>query len=147
MTKTALKYGLILGSCLSAFFLIMHFFNLSQNYNLRMLNGVIHLSVIYLAIKAGLSEKIISGDNYVSAVFLGMFSSFVGVALFAFFQMVFLKLNPDFMTQIQESISIGEYLNPFTASLIILVEGVAVSLIGSYIIARILFRNVDEPAV
>lgn len=146
MLKIAIKFGLILAAGLIAFFLIMHFFNLSQNYNLRIFNGVIHLSVIYFAIQAGFTKGIISGENYVYSVFLGMLCSFFGVALFAFFQMLFLNFNPDFMAYIKDSVGgIGEYLTPYTASLIILVEGVAVSLIGSYIIARIIEIRMPKP--
>ena len=75
-----------------------------------------------------------------------MLSGFIGVAIFAFFQMLFLNFDTVFMAQIKESIAIGEYLNPYTASLIILVEGVAVSLIGSYLIARIIEMKMVRPA-
>ena len=94
---------------------------------------------------AGLTAGIISGENYVNSVFFAMLCSFIGVALFAFFQMLFLNFDPAFMAQIKESTNIGEYLNPYTASLIILVEGVAVSLIGSYIIARVIEIQMVKP--
>lgn len=141
MFKIALKFGLILAISLISFFLIMHFFNLSQNYNLRIFNGVIHLSVIYFVMRVGLSSGAISGENYVNSVFLGMLSSFIGVAIFAFFQLLFLTFDTTFMAQIKDALSFGAYLNPYTASLIILVEGVAVSLIGSYLMARIIEMN------
>ncbi len=146
MLKIAIKFGLILAFSLTLFFLIMHFLNLSQNYNLRLFNGVIHLSVIYFAMKAGLSSGVISGENYVNSVFLGMLSGFIGVAIFAFFQMLFLNFDTVFMAQIKEATRIGEYLNPYTASLFILVEGVAVSLIGSYIVARVIEMNMSNTA-
>ena len=146
MLKIAIKYGFVLALGLTFFFLIMHFLNLSQNYNLRLFNGVIHLSVIYFAMKAGLSTGVISGENYVNSVFLGMLSAFIGVSLFALFQMLFLNFDAVFMERIRETSGIGEYLNPYTASLIILVEGVAVSLIGSYLIARIIEMNMVKPA-
>ena len=146
MFKLAIKYGLILAFGLTLFFLIMHFLGFSENYNLRILNGVIHLSIIYFVMKAGLSSGAISGENYVNSVFLGMICSFIGVALFAFFQMLYLNFDVAFMTQIKENVSIGEYLNPYTASLVILVEGIAVSLIGSYIIARVIEMRMVKPA-
>jgi len=146
MLKIAIKFGLILAFSLTLFFLIMHFLNLSQNYNLRLFNGVIHLSVIYFAMKAGLASGVISGENYVNSVFLGMLSGFIGVAIFAFFQMLFLNFDTVFMAQIKEATRIGEYLNPYTASLFILVEGVAVSLIGSYIVARVIEMNMSDTA-
>jgi len=146
MLKIAIKFGLILAFSLTLFFLIMHFLNLSQNYNLRLFNGVIHLSVIYFAMKAGLASGVISGENYVNSVFLGMLSGFIGVAIFAFFQMLFLNFDTVFMAQIKEATRIGEYLNPYTASLFILVEGVAVSLIGSYIVARVIEMNMSNTA-
>jgi len=146
MFKIAIKYGLILALGLTLFFLIMHFLGLSANYNLRIFNGVIHLSVIYFAMMAGLAAGVISGENYVNSVFLGMICSFIGVAIFAFFQMLFLNFDTAFMAQIKENVSIGEYLNPYTASLLILAEGVAVSLIGSYILARVIEMRMVKPA-
>ena len=146
MLKIAIKFGLILALGLTLFFLIMHFLSLSDNYNLRLFNGIIHLTVIYFAMQAGLKSGIISGENYVNSVFLGMLSSFVGVALFAFFQLLFLHFDNVFMAQIKAAFSIGEYLNPWSASMIILVEGVAVSLIGSYIIARVIEMNLAKSA-
>ena len=146
MLKIAIKFGIILALGLVVFFLTMHFLDLSQNYNLRIFNGVIHLSVIYFAMRAGLASGVISGENYINSVFLGMLSSFIGVALFAFFQLLFLTFDTAFMNQIKESVSIGEYLNPYTASLLILVEGVAVSLIGSYLIARIIEMRMPKSA-
>ena len=45
--------------------------------------------------------------------------------------------NPNFLATIQASMPIGEYLTPVTASLFILVEGIAISVIGAYIVTRV----------
>lgn len=141
MRKIALKYGLWMLTGFIAFFLLMHLFGLSQNYNLRMLNGVIHLGIITMAIRDFRQLHKNTIDNYVSGVAMGMYASLVGVVGFTIFMILFLALSPGFMEVIKASMPMGDYLNPVTTSLFILVEGTAISLIGSYIITRVIDMN------
>jgi hypothetical protein len=70
----------------------------------------------------------------------GVLTSMVGVTLFCIFQVIYLAINASFMEYLRVSVPyIGEYLNPFTAALTIFMEGLAVSVIGSYIITRIIY--------
>lgn len=126
------------------FFVLMHLFGLSQNYNLRMLNGFIHLGIIYLAIRDFRQLHKESIDNYVSGVAMGMYASLIGVVGFTIFMVLFLAFSPGFMTTIKASMPIGDYLNPVTTSLFILVEGIAISLIGSYILTRLIDMNMAK---
>jgi len=138
MKKIALKYGLMMFAGFTAFFLLMHFFHLSHKYNLRLFNGVIHITFIVLAIREFQQTNTNGGFNYISGVAMGMFASIIGVLGFSLFQIIFLSLNPDFLALLQKTLPIGHYLTPFTASLIIFMEGIAISVISSYLITRIL---------
>jgi hypothetical protein len=140
MKKIALRYGLFMFAGFTGFFLLMHLIGQSANTGLRMFNGVIHLSFIYMAIRAYRATYPDSAGNYMSGVATGMYASLFGVFGFVIFMLLFLVYNPSFLETIGESSSFGkvqEYLTPITASLFILTEGIAVSLIGSYIITRV----------
>lgn len=141
MRRIALKYGLWMFLGFIAFFLIMHLFGLSQNYNLRIFNGVIHLSLIYLAIRDYYQEYGQNIKGYLSGVATGMYASAVGVIGFSIFMVLFLAFSPAFMQVIKETMPIGKYLNPVTASIFVIVEGTAISLIGSYILTRVIDMN------
>lgn len=145
MRSIAFRYGLMMFAGFTVFFLLMHVMSLSQHYYLRAFNGIIHLSFIFLAIKAFQKESPPGTFNYLSGVAMGMFASVIGVVGFTIFMLLFLIGNPGFMLDLKESLPIGEYLNPVTASLMITMEGIAVSVISSYIITRVIDMSMAKP--
>ena len=137
MRSIAIKYGLIMAAGFVLYFLIMRAFGLSDNYYFRIFNGVIHIVLITLAVKR-YKDYYPQDFNYLSGVITGVLTSLVGVIPFAAFMLVFLSNTPDFMETLQaEAESLGSYLTPYTAALIVLVEGLAVSILASYVIMRI----------
>lgn len=137
MKKIAIKYGLLMWAGFTALFLIMHLLGLSQNANLRLVNGVVHIGFLYLAIKAYRQEHRESVRNYLSGIAVGMYSSAIGIIAFAAFMSVFFFINPGFLESVQGSFFLEKYLTPFTGTIVIVAEGIAVSLIMSYIVTRI----------
>lgn len=133
MNKIAIRYGLYMFAGFALLFLLMHFLGLSENYYLRVLNGIIHLGGIYLAIAA---YKRSFDTNNLSEVAIGIYTSMIGVVTFSIFMYLFLKTDVAFMEGLRENMSLGNYLTPFTATLFIFAEGLVISLIGSYIISR-----------
>ena len=123
------------------FFLIMHLLGFSRNYNLRVFNGVIHIGLIYMAIKEFHRQEGSNVANYMSGVAMGMYTSAFGVIGFTIFQLLYLIYDTEFMQAIKATMPIGEYLNPVTTSLFIFVECISISLIGSYIVTRITLMN------
>lgn len=138
MKQIALRYGLLMFAGFILFFLFMHALGLSNNYHLRVFNGFIHISLIYIAIKEFLRTEDKQNVNYMSGVAMGMYASMIGVVLFSFFMTLFLAASPDFMTEIGQTFGYTKYLTPFTASLFIFVEGIVISLIGSYLVTRVI---------
>lgn len=119
------------------YFVLMNVLNLATRFNFRVFNGVIHIILIYLAIKA-YDRSNPEGFNYLSGVAMGIITSVIGVIPFAIFQIAFLSYNASFMEALQQAMpSIGQYLTPWTTGLIVLMEGLAVSFVASYIIMRI----------
>lgn len=142
MKSIATRYGLGLALSLIAFFLIMHFIGLSQKYDFRLFNAVIHIAFIYLGIRKYFNETEGKDFNYVAGVAQGMYLSLVGVLIFAAFMTAFMVAEPQFLDLLKENKNLGKYLNPFTASVFLVVEGIATSLILSYIVTRIIeYRN------
>ena len=123
---------------LTGFFLLMHLLHLSENYYLRIFNAVIHLGVLWAALSAWSRGHQTAPDDYFSGVVLGMFTSFVGITPFMAFMAIFLEASPGFLANMKAAMPVGEYLDPFTASLFVAAEGIVISLIASYIFVRIL---------
>ncbi len=147
MKKIALKYGLWMLAGFIGFFSLMNLFGLATNPGWRIFNGFIHLAVIYLAIRQYRREVPESIDNYLSGVAMGMYTSMIGVVGFVLFMVFFFIFNPEFLEAIQRNTEIGQlgdYLTPITASIFILAEGIAVSLIGSYIVMRVVNMQLLE---
>ncbi len=136
MKQIAFRYGLWMFFGLTGFFLLMHLFRLSENYYLRIFNGVIHLGLLWYALRAWTREHHAGASDTTSGVILGMFTSFIGVVPFAFFMAIFLEFNPDLLATIKQQTPLGTYLNPITSCFFIVVEAIVISLIGSYIMIR-----------
>ena len=145
MKKVAIKYGIFMFLGFTALFLIMHELAQVRNFNLRILNGFIHIGLIYAAIREYRKVVMEKSSAIVSGVFVGMYTSIVGVLPFTIFIMLYLTADTAFMEHIKASIPTGKYFNPFTASLFIFVEGIATSLIGSYLLDRFVDINKSKP--
>ena len=137
MRKIAIRYGILMFIGFTVYFLLMHLLGRSANSTLRLFNGIIHLWLLALAIRRYRLENDIQSGKYVPGVALGMYASAIGVVAFSVFMLLFLSFHPTLMGDIKDQAALGPYLNPFTATLSILAEGLVVSLIGSYIWVRI----------
>jgi hypothetical protein len=137
MKSIAWKYGLWMAAGFTGLFLLMYSAGVAHNYNLRILNSVIHIGLLYGAISAYREHTPDKVGNYVSGVAMGMYSSVIGVLIFTLFMGLFLGFEGNLMAHIKETMPVGRYLNSFTTPLFIFVEGIAVSLIGSYLVTRI----------
>lgn len=144
MRNIAIRYGLWMFVGFTAFFFIMHFFGFSQRYDLRIFNGVIHLSLMYLAIREYRNKNRESVNNYISGVAMGMYASVIGVLPFTIVMFLYLVLNPEFMANVTDNADLQRFITPLTASLFIFTEGIAISLIGSYIETRIIDMNMSK---
>lgn len=137
MRKIAIRYGILMFIGFTAYFLLMHLLGQSDNSTLRLFNGIIHMLLLALAIRQYRLENDIQSGKYLPGVALGMYASAIGIVAFSVFMLLFLTFHPTLMGEIKEQAALGRYLNPFTATLSILAEGLVVSLIGSYVWVRI----------
>jgi hypothetical protein len=137
MQNLAIRYGSMMFAGFTLFFLLMNAFGIASNTNLRIFNFVIHIAFIYLAIKSYRETHRDTFQNYAKGLVLGMYTSAIGVLGFTVFFSLYLSINPTLMLDFKQSLPLSKYLNPFTLSIFVLVEGTAVSLIASYILSRV----------
>lgn len=144
MKELAVRYGLIMFGGFAALFLVFLVFGLAPNYELRWLNGFIHIGVLYMLIRAYRRAYPETRDNYVQGVAVGMVASTLGVLAFAVMVFFTLELDTHLLEELRSRTPMAQYFNPFSASLFITVEGIVVSLIGSYIVTRIVDARYDH---
>lgn len=144
MKTIALRYGLYFFTGLMAIFLVSYLLGQGANYNLRLLNGILHIGILYLAINQLRAKQPETHQNYVSGVVQGMYAGGFGTIAFAIFIVLFMALNPAFLTSIQEATNFGERLTPVMAGALVFMEGVGVSLIGAYLVTRVIDNRIEE---
>ena len=144
MRNISVKYGLLMLVGLIALYLLMYVMGLGHRSEFRMLNGVIHLYCIYKAIQAYYNLHPENIGNYMMGVMQGMGASIIGVGAYTAFVTIFLALDPTLMNLIRQNSNMAAYLNPYSISLYILVEGLVVSLIGAYILTRVVDIQVKK---
>lgn len=145
MNNRDLKYGIILFACFVLYFLVMSINDYYLNYTLRIGNGVFHVIIIYLAIRSyHNSEDGKDNFNYLSGFAAGFKPSIMGTVLFSIFLFFYLLFNESFLNALKVATPLGNYITPVTASVVILFEGLAISVMLSYIIMRIVDNQYDE---
>ena len=137
MSKRDLTYGLLLFLGFAGYFFVMKAADLYYNYNLRIFNVIIHFGLVYLAIRSFYKAHPDKDFNYLTGTLAGFKPSLISVILFGLLQLIYLSIDEAFLNHLQQSITIGEYINPFTASFAVILEGIGVSVIVSYIAMRI----------
>ncbi|MTB53655.1 hypothetical protein [Lewinella sp. W8] len=144
MKTIAIRYGLYFFASLVGLFLISYFAGIASNPDFRVINATAHLVILYYAIRSLRKRSPKTLNNYVSGVVQGMYVGFVGTLLFSIFMMFFLILTPSFLSELQAATSLDGALSPFTAAVIIFMEGVGISLIGSYLMTRYVDMRIER---
>ena len=137
MRAISIQIGLLMLIGFIVIFYIIYMLGYAQYTELRVLNAVVHLSCLYLAIRAYYKTDKEHVENYMLGVVQGMEASIIGVIGYALFIVIFMKIDPQLMNLIKQNSPMAIYLNPYTITLAILAEGLMVSLIGSYLMTRI----------
>jgi Protein of unknown function (DUF4199) len=138
MKNTELKYGIYMFLGFVAFFFAMKSLGLYTNINLRGLNVLIHATFAFLAMRAFRFHNP-EPFEFLTTFAVGFRTSLLGVLGFALFQFIYLQfLDPTFMQYIHENALMGSYLTPAFASIILVVEGLGVSIFASYVGMRLL---------
>ncbi len=144
MKTIAFKYGLYFFGGLVAIFLTSYLLGLAANYQLRVVNGLLHMAILYYGIKELRVRQPDTHQNYVSGVAQGLYIGTVGTVLFSIFTVLFLIGASGLMAELQAATPLGNALTPVTAGVFILMEGIAVSLIGSYLLTRYVDARLEK---
>ena len=144
MRAISIKMGLWMLMGFVGFFLLAYFLGFGDRSELRVFNGVIHIYCLYLALQSYQALHPESVSNYMSGVALSLMTSVIGVIGFTLFMTIFLNLDPELMDNIRQHSQLGTYMNPFTTSLYISAEGLIVSLVGAYILVRVMDMKVHK---
>ncbi|OAV42674.1 hypothetical protein [Lewinella sp. 4G2] len=136
MKNDLYRYIFYFAASLVVIFLVAYFTGMADNYYLRFTNGFAHIVVLYYGIKNLRLRQPETVNNYVSGVARGMSIGAAGSLVFGLFILLFMLGNPALVAELQATTNIGARLTPWAMALIIFAEGVAVSLIGSYLLVR-----------
>ena len=123
--KWSLVAGLLTGTGLIAYFLIMKFLGLIEILELRFLNIIILFTGIALTLNY-FRLKTNGQFAYLEGLALGFFTTLVSVGMFGIFIFLYLsQFDPGFFRYIQANGWFGEYLTPVTATIAVLLEGIS----------------------
>ena len=126
-----LRWGVITLLLLCAYFLVMKILGLVHATEFRILNALIMFFGVFQAIKS--SKENLQGFNYLKGFGTGILTALVASALFTMFGMIYLFwLDPSFMASIRMNEPMGIFMNEYSASLQIFIEGSASGVLLSY---------------
>jgi len=137
MIKRDLWFGLLLALLLIAYFFTMRAANLYENFNFRFVNVIFFLAVTWMAIRKFYDSNPDRKFNYLTGLLAGFRPAVFGIFLFSAFQVVYLSIDVHLLSRIAEGVPTPDVITPFTASLYLFFEGLAVALITSYLSMRI----------
>jgi hypothetical protein len=126
---------------------MMYLVGQADNTYLRLFNGVIHLSLMSVAINEYRKLRPDTVHNYISGVGAAFYTAAFGVIGFGIFMMLFLSFDAQLMAEINKDIPLATAktgFNPITSGAMIIAEGIATTLVGSYIITRIVDARLEE---
>lgn len=115
-------YGTILALGLIVYFFAMYALGVVHVIELRLLNLVIMLVVVYFALKQ-FSRTHDGHLNYFRGLVVGIATATIGASTFSLFLFIYLNLDKNLMHSIIENEPMGMYLNTYIASFAVLLEG------------------------
>ena len=136
MRRISRHYSIRLALALLALFTLAHLTGAIHHPGLRVFNGVLHLGFVYLAVRKYRIEYPREW-NYASGAGVGVVVGMAGTLLFVVAVGAFLGARPDVMADIAANTRLANYLNPFTAAAVLMVEGFAVSVFAAYFSMRV----------
>ena len=140
--KIIIKHAILITFLIGSFFLLCTLFGLEGNPYLRFLNLGFVIFGIYLAIKESIYKN---GElKYLINLGIGIRTSAFAVILSVLSVMNYIQfINPDFINILNNSFLIGNNLSLPKIAITLAIEGMASSIIGSFIIMQY-YKNHDK---
>lgn len=142
--KIIVTQGVKIFVLIGAFFLLMKVFNLEQVTELRLINFLF----VFWGVNGAIKKNIISNGSthYISNLTIGSLTATVAVILTAISTLVYLYyIDPEFLMQTQSMNLWGSNLTPPLISFAILIEGMASSIICSFVLMQY-WKNYKVPS-
>lgn len=137
-----IKNALLITLMIGGLFFISKLFGLENNPYLRFLNLIFVVLGIRQSIKTNIYKNKIT--NYVTNLGIGLQTSALAVILSIVGVVFYISfLNPDFIKAMNSSFLIGGNLSLAEIAITLLIEGMASSFIGSFIV-MIFYKNHDK---
>ena len=131
IVQIGLRWGLITLALLCAYFVIMQILGLIHSTELRVLNALIMFYGVFQAVKTSKSD--LEDFNYFKGFGVGALTALTASLLFTIFGLVYIIwIDPSFMSSITMNEPLGIFMNEYTASLQIFIEGSASGILFSY---------------
>ena len=144
-TKIIIRNAVLITSLIGGFFFICKFFGLENNPYLRFMN----LFFVVIGIRKAIITNIYTNKEtkYTTNLGLGIQTSAVAVLLSIIGVIGYIELiNPEFLSTMNSSFLIGGDLTLAELFFTLLIEGMASSVIGSFVIMQF-FKNHDKVLV
>ncbi|MDX6747143.1 hypothetical protein SHK09_10105 [Polaribacter sp. PL03] len=133
--KIIIKNALLITLLIGGFFLLCKLFGLDENPYLRFLNLAFVLFGIHLAIKESVFKN--KETKYTTNLGIGIRTSALAVLLSIIGVVVYIQfINPDFLNVMNNSFLIGGDLSLPEIIITLVIEGMASSFIGSFIMMQ-----------
>lgn len=139
-------YGALIALALVTYFFIMYAVGLVHHVEFRFLNIAFMIAGIRLALRQ--YKRTHDGHlNYFRGLAVGVSAGSIGVSIFAAFMVFYLKIDQGLMATIIEYAPMGQYINEYTAAVVIMSEGIFSVLAVTYILLNwVETDNVASPA-
>ena len=136
--RIAERYGLFIALGLVIFFFVMRLLGLLYVVELRVFNLVVVVLGILGALKT-MMGKLPERFTYFQGMGTGILTGIIGTVVFALFVFIYVSfIDAGLMQSIIDNEPMGRFMNPYIVSVIIAVEGIASSLLVSFILMNYL---------
>lgn len=143
MIQIAAKYAIAVFVAQLIVFFILKALGVTENTTLVIFNIVLQLVFVYLAIREyRLSGKSRAG-HYLSGVGMGLTVVVLGALAFSIFLYAYLSGNADYMKALENDSQQARFMNPLASSGVLFGGAIAVGVVGSYILTRIVDNNLS----
>lgn len=133
--RLRLKYGLLIFTGLTAFFITMKLVGLVHVLELRVVNLLIVGGGIYYGLRE--YRRIYEhGTNYFNSFRFGLISGALGIIPFALMMVAYLSASPEFMAEVRATEIMGPFLNPVNIGFVLLAEGLGSVFLVTYTVMQ-----------
>ena len=129
----SVPFGVAITLALIGFFFSMQPLGLVHNLMLRALNGIFMFAGVFLAVRQHRKNTPAESFRSLNGLSVGLRTAMFAAIAFATFVSLYLLMDEAFMAQVKANEPQGQYMNPFTVSIVIFVEAMASGSLFAYI--------------